>query len=172
MLETIMKKATHLKFLFIGLFFSLMSCVDPYQLQTSNYEEAIVIEATITNELKKHEVLISKTYRLEENEPVLVSNASVTVSDNLENQYNFEEVDGKYLSTTAFRAENDRLYKLNITTSDGKSYSSTTQKLTTIKTDAALAELRRINCSFEYYYKDRDNKFIYSFVITPNDYNN
>lgn len=127
-----MKKATHFKFLFIGLFFSLMSCVDPYQLQTSNYEEAIVIEATITNELKKHEVLISKTYRLEENEPVLVSNASVTVSDNLGNQYNFEEVEGKYLSTTAFRAENDRLYKLNITTSDGKSYSSTTQKLTTI----------------------------------------
>ena len=109
-----------------------MSCVDPYQLQTSNYEEAIVIEATITNELKKHEVLISKTYRLEENEPVLVSNASVTVSDNLGNQYNFEEVDGKYISTTAFRAENDRLYKLNITTSNGKSYSSTTQKLTTI----------------------------------------
>jgi Domain of unknown function (DUF4249) len=127
-----MKKATHFKFLFIGLFFSLMSCVDPYQLQTTNYEEAIVIEATITNELKKHEVFISKTYRLEENEPTLVSNASVTVSDNLGNQYNFEEVDGKYLSTSAFRAENDRLYKLNITTSDGKSYSSTTQKLTTI----------------------------------------
>jgi hypothetical protein len=41
-----------------------------------------------------------------------------------------------------------------------------------IKTDAELAELRRINCSFEYYYNDRDNKFIYSFVITPNDYNN
>jgi len=44
--------------------------------------------------------------------------------------------------------------------------------ITTIKTDTELAELRRINCSFEYYYKDRDNKFIYSFIITPNDYNN
>ncbi|WP_396193039.1 DUF4249 domain-containing protein [Flavobacterium sp.] len=127
-----MKKATHFKHLFIGLFFSLMSCVDPYQLQTSNFEEAIVIEATITNELKKHEVLISKTYRLEENEPILVSNASVTVSDNLGNQYNFEEADGKYISTTEFRAENDRQYKLNITTSNGKSYSSTTQKLTAV----------------------------------------
>ncbi|HCQ12339.1 DUF4249 domain-containing protein [Flavobacterium sp.] len=127
-----MKKATHFKYLFIGLFFSLISCVDPYQLQTSNFEEAIVIEATITNELKKQEVLISKTYRLEENEPILVSNASVTVSDNLGNQYNFEEADGKYISTTEFRAENDRQYKLNITTSDGKSYSSTTQKLTAV----------------------------------------
>jgi dihydrolipoamide dehydrogenase len=44
--------------------------------------------------------------------------------------------------------------------------------ISTIKTDSELAELRRINCSFEYYYKDRDGKFIYSFVITPNDYNN
>jgi hypothetical protein len=44
--------------------------------------------------------------------------------------------------------------------------------ISTIKTDSELAELRRINCSFEYYYKDRDGNFIYSFVITPNDYNN
>ena len=43
--------------------------------------------------------------------------------------------------------------------------------ISTIKTDVELAELRRINCSFEYYYRDRDGKFIYSFVITPNDYN-
>ena len=42
----------------------------------------------------------------------------------------------------------------------------------TIKTNAQLAELRRINSSFEYYYKDRENKFIYSFVIKPSDYNN
>jgi hypothetical protein len=44
--------------------------------------------------------------------------------------------------------------------------------ISTIKTNAELAELKRINSSFEYYYKDRDNKFIYSFLITPNDYNN
>lgn len=41
----------------------------------------------------------------------------------------------------------------------------------TIKTNAELAELKRIKSSFEYYYKDRENKFIYSFVITPEDYN-
>lgn len=44
--------------------------------------------------------------------------------------------------------------------------------ITTIKTNSELDELKRINSSFEYYYKDRDNKYIYSFIITPNDYNN
>ncbi|MDO9000255.1 MAG: hypothetical protein Q7W45_10865 [Bacteroidota bacterium] len=43
--------------------------------------------------------------------------------------------------------------------------------ITTIKTNKELDELKRINSNFEYYYKDRNGKFIYSFVITPNDYN-
>ena len=41
----------------------------------------------------------------------------------------------------------------------------------TIKTNTELNELKRINSNFEYYYKDRENNFIYSFMITPNDYN-
>ena len=43
--------------------------------------------------------------------------------------------------------------------------------INTIKTNAELNELKRIKSSFEYYYKDRDGKFIYSFLITPEDYN-
>lgn len=43
--------------------------------------------------------------------------------------------------------------------------------INTIKTNAELAELKRIKSSFEYYYKDREGKFIYSFVIRPEDYN-
>jgi hypothetical protein len=42
--------------------------------------------------------------------------------------------------------------------------------INTIKTNAELDELKRIKSSFEYYYKDREDKFIYSFVITPEDY--
>lgn len=42
--------------------------------------------------------------------------------------------------------------------------------INTIKTNADLDELKRIKSSFEYRYKDRENKFIYSFVITPDDY--
>ncbi|MEO6305406.1 MAG: hypothetical protein ABIP51_19750 [Bacteroidia bacterium] len=44
--------------------------------------------------------------------------------------------------------------------------------ITTIKTNTELAELKRIKSSFEYQYRDRENKFIYSFVISPDDYEN
>ena len=44
--------------------------------------------------------------------------------------------------------------------------------INSIKGNKDLDELKRINSVFEYYYKDRENKFIYSFKITPEDYNN
>ncbi len=42
--------------------------------------------------------------------------------------------------------------------------------INTIKTSAELDELKRIKSSFEYYYKDREANFIYSFIIKPEDY--
>ena len=42
----------------------LFGCTEPYVLQTSNFEEALVIEATLTNEFKKQQIKLSKTYRL------------------------------------------------------------------------------------------------------------
>ena len=44
--------------------------------------------------------------------------------------------------------------------------------INSMKGNKDLDELKRINSVFEYYYKDRENKFIYSFKITPEDYNN
>ena len=41
----------------------------------------------------------------------------------------------------------------------------------TLKTNPDLKEMRDLKANFEYYYKDRENKFIYSFLITPDDYN-
>ena len=56
----------------------LSSCTEPYLLQSSNFEEALVIEATITNEFKKQQIKISKTYRLEENGPEFIENANIS----------------------------------------------------------------------------------------------
>lgn len=116
---------------FILLIISTISCVDPYHLESTNFEEAIVIEATITNELKKHEVKLSKTYRFEDNGPTFQSGASVYVSDDMGNTYDFEEDNGKYISVSEFQAMPQRKYQLNITTSDGKSYISNEEILTT-----------------------------------------
>lgn len=109
----------------------MISCVDPYHLESTNFEEAIVIEATITNELKRHEIKLSKTYRFEENGPTFQSGASVYISDDMGNSYDFEEENGKYISVLEFQAMSQRKYQLNITTSDGKSYISTPEMITT-----------------------------------------
>ncbi len=117
--------------LLLLLGFAVISCTDPYKLQTTTFDEALVVEATITNEMKRQEIKISKTYRLEEDASPIVTGANVVVSDNVGNSYDFSEENGSYLSDIAFEAVADREYTLNITTADGKSYSSTTEKLTT-----------------------------------------
>ena len=109
----------------------LFGCTEPYLLQTSDFEEAIVIEATITNELKKQEIKVSKTYRLEENGPEFIENANVSIEDDLGNVYNFIEGDGVYESENEFQALTGRKYKLTIVT-NGKTYTSSPETLTTI----------------------------------------
>ena len=109
----------------------MFGCTEPYLLQTSDFEEALVIEATITNELKKQQIKVSKTYRLEENGPAFVENADVTVEDDLGNVYQFIEGDEIYESENAFEAIPGRTYKLTIVT-NGKVYTSTQETLTAI----------------------------------------
>lgn len=108
------------------------SCTDPYALQTNTYEDAIVIEATITNELKKQEIRISRTFKLEENEPRIETNATVYIKDDLGNQFNFIETDNKYVSEFEFQAFPEREYQLFVNTINGKQYTSTREKLTTV----------------------------------------
>jgi hypothetical protein len=110
----------------------LNSCTEPYALQTNSYEEALVVEATITNELKSQEIKISKTFRFEENGPEFESGATVSVEDNAGNTYEFKEKEELYVSTIPFQAIPEREYTLNITTKDGKSYISKKEILTPI----------------------------------------
>ena len=127
-----MRKIVYIKsILFIILSIVTLGCVEPYALQTNTFEEALVVEATITNEFKKQEVKISKTYRFEENGPTFEAGATVFVTDNNGNQYEFEEQSGVYVSTIEFQAITGREYQLNITTDEGKIYSSKTESLTT-----------------------------------------
>lgn len=115
--------------LVLGLLFN--SCTETYILQSNTYEEALVIEATITNEFKQQEIKISKTSRLEDNGIKFEKGALVTIKDDLGVTYLFKEQDGVYLSETEFQAMPDRIYTLEINTEDGKVYQSANEKLTT-----------------------------------------
>jgi hypothetical protein len=129
-----MKKSFLIAFAIISFFGAgiASSCTEPFQMQTNTFEDALVIEATITNELKKQEIKLSRTYRFEDDGPVFESGAEVFVTDDTGVRYDFAEQDGVYASITEFQAVSGRNYQLFITTDNGKRYESTTQSLTTV----------------------------------------
>ena len=111
---------------------SVVGCVEPFEMESDVFESALVIEATITDELKHQEVQLSRTYRLEEDAPAAESGAAVRVVDDMQNEYLFEEVSpGNYVSISEFKALPERLYSLKIETVDGRNYSSQPAALVT-----------------------------------------
>ncbi|MCP2026825.1 hypothetical protein L1276_001969 [Flavobacterium sp. HSC-32F16] len=126
-----LKEITTYKLVLLVLFAAVSSCTTPYPYKTNSFENAIVIEATITNELKKQEIKLSRTYKFEDEGPVFESGAVVTVTDDLGAIYGFDEENGSYFSAAEFKALPGRTYQLHIKTKDGKSYSSSVEKLTT-----------------------------------------
>lgn len=103
-----------------------MSCVEPFEFQTESFEEALVVEARITNEFIQHEVKLAKTHRLEEDGPNVESGATVFVIDDLGIEYNFDELEsGTYKAVDSFAIQAERSYQLNIRLGSGRSYKST-----------------------------------------------
>lgn len=111
---------------------SLISCTDPYQMQTNTFEDALVIEATITNEFKKQQIKISRTYQFEDDGPVFESGANVYIEDDTGNQYLFTEQNGIYKSVSEFQTTPGKEYQLFVKTADNREYISTKEKLTTV----------------------------------------
>ena len=107
-------------------------CTETYPLLTNTYEEAIVVEATITNELKYQEIKITKTARFEDENYLPESGAEVFITDDAGNQYKFKEDSEKYVSITEFQAVPERKYQLHINTKDGKSFESSPEYLTAV----------------------------------------
>ena len=125
-----MKLKTFFKMLWVPVFLIMQACVEPIELATENYQSALVIESTITTELKRQEIQLSRTFRLEEDAPTAEINADVFVEDDRENEYLFEETSpGKYLSLTEFQAKTGRSYSLYITTAAGRTYRSEPQQV-------------------------------------------
>lgn len=103
----------------------LSNCVEPFDFETEDFESILVINATITNELKNQQLVLSRTYRFEEDGPLKEQNAEVKILDDHDNEYLFNETSpGIYTSIEAFNAELGKEYRLSIKTENGKSYIS------------------------------------------------
>ncbi|KAA5824768.1 DUF4249 domain-containing protein [Algibacter amylolyticus] len=122
-------------------------CTEPFPLVTESFEDVLVVEATITDEYKRQEIKLSRTYLLESETPVFESNANVRIEDSNNNIYNFSETgNGLYLSNSAFQAVPNVAYKLVISTTDGKEYISNSEFLPSkAEMENLYAELVNLN---------------------------
>lgn len=109
----------------ISIAFFALSCTEPFNLKSIDFEDALIIEAIITDEVKYQEIKLSRTFSLEEFTPTKESNAQVIIIDEAQNTYEFEETDpGVYMSKIPFRATQNNNYTLTVITNNGKIYKS------------------------------------------------
>lgn len=142
-----MKNGNTITYQFISAILTILcfaSCTEEFVPNTETFENLLVIEGNVTDELKQHEILLSRTSRFEEEGVLGESGAEVRVVDDQQNEYLFQESDtGKYISVESFQAIQDREYTLFIKTTEGKSYSSDAVKLPQ-KTDISNLYAERI----------------------------
>jgi len=103
----------------------LCGCVEPFDAETETFESVVVIEATLTNEITNQQVKLSRASRLEDEGPIAESNAKVSIIDDSQNEYIFNETEpGIYVSTNEFAARPSVSYQLFVITADSRSYVS------------------------------------------------
>lgn len=103
----------------------LPNCIEPFNIESIDFDDVLIVESTITNEFKNQEVKLNRTYRLNEQEGGSVNNAEVKVVDNLNNTFLFSESEpGIYKSIQKFKAIPNNSYKLIISTENGDEYFS------------------------------------------------
>jgi Domain of unknown function (DUF4249) len=108
-----------------SMVFGMVSCTEKIELKTETFEDVLVVEAILTNELKRQEIKLSRTYLLENSFPVSESFADVRIEDSNQNVYIFRDFgSGIYRSDIAFQAVEGVSYKLIINTADNKQYIS------------------------------------------------
>lgn len=110
---------------YITILFTLFSCIEPFEFETETFQDALVIEASLTNEMKHHTVKLSRAFRFEDAGSTLEVGAQIRITDDLQNIYEFVENEpGNYSSISPFAAQKWVKYSLIIETRDGTSYSS------------------------------------------------
>ncbi|HEX9827253.1 MAG TPA: DUF4249 domain-containing protein [Flavobacteriaceae bacterium] len=127
--------------------FLFVSCIVPYEGNFGGFDDVLVVNSVITNENKRQEVKLTRSYHFEEEGPQDETGAQVIVVSNESDEFIFEETEpGTYLSIQPFAAQIGKEYSLQITTANGNSYKSSPVQLPVSSTnvDDVYAE-RTIN---------------------------
>lgn len=101
------------------------SCVEPFEAKTDAFEASLVVDALLTDEVKKHEIHLGRAYSFEENIPTAERGAEIQIIDEMGKSHDFlESQPGTYLSAVSFAAEPGKSYELWVKTNNGRSYRS------------------------------------------------
>ncbi len=111
----------------LTILISTNACTEPHEIETRDYESVLVVESTITNEIKPQIVKLSKTSTLDTVAVLWEANAAVEVLGSNGESFTFSQDSnlGYYVSDQAFSAEANVFYTLKIKTQDGRSFTST-----------------------------------------------
>lgn len=118
-------------FLLTLLLCMVLGCIEEIEIDTSiqeniDIEQVLVVEATITDELKEQEILLSRGSSFANDSIVVFErNAQVSVTDDAGAVFNFQDQGGgRYVSAQPFAARNGVSYTLSITTEKGEEFVS------------------------------------------------
>jgi hypothetical protein len=131
-------KTTFFKILIIAAV--LTGCKEKIDLNLNTSASKIVIEGSVTNELKKQKVMISRTTGFfSQGQIPRVTGATVTIDDG-QNQFLLKETDpGIYYSETAFTGVPGKTYTLTVNV-NGQSFFATTSMIPVTQVDSIAIE--------------------------------
>lgn len=113
---------------YMTILFSMSGCIDGFEIETQGFEGVLVVDARLTDEVKQHQVLLSRARPFEQDTISPLQDAKVSIIENSGITYMFEEVSpGHYVSSSVFSGKPGNTYQLKIITSEGASFSSTTE---------------------------------------------
>lgn len=117
--------------LLLLVIFPIWSCIDPYNVDVSNSENLLVVEALITDEIKSHEVKLSRSISNIGEIPNPEENATVMIfCDDGNEEVLQEKAPGVYKTDSIkFKAVVGKSYKLKIKTENGDVFESSKCKM-------------------------------------------
>lgn len=138
-----MFKIRNRKPLLLCLLLGVLSCVEPIDLEfEENFEDMLVVEGAVTNELMHHRVKLSRTFPLAERRAAAERHARVSVVEDGVREIQYHEVEpGMYQSVSEFSAQPGSEYSLRIVSQNGKIYESTAS---TLVPSAAISSVRAV----------------------------
>lgn len=101
-----------------------LACVDPYNIAASQYDELLVVDGFISNANRQHQVVLSKTSRINQKEFIPEQGAYVRIRDKAGPLITMVEDAAGIYKTPVMSGVVGNVYSLLITTSEGIEYTS------------------------------------------------